>query len=146
VIPGRLAGMGAPGLLGAPENDLAALAEAGISFLVTLTERPFATRLLADLGIEALHFPVRDMGVPGLATTAGLCATVASVLRSGRGVAVHCRAGLGRTGTILACLLVWMRMAASPTVVADLRALGPLYVQSQAQHDFIRLFGEYAGG
>lgn len=145
VIPGRLAGVGVPGLLGEEDADLEALVEAGITQLVSLTERPFSPKKLAGFGLEARHFPIRDMGVPALGATANLCASVATSMAGGARVAFHCKAGLGRTGTLLAAQLLWMRLAQPEDVVAKLRALGRGYVQSKAQEDFIRFFAEYSG-
>ncbi len=143
VLPGRLAGMGRPGLLGPVEADLEAIALAGVTDLVTLTEEPLPATLLRPFGLRARHFPVRDMGVPALHTTAGLCREIERTMTRGT-VALHCHAGLGRTGTLLAAVLVWL--GREPDVaVAELRALGRGYVQNRAQEDFVRRFAASVG-
>jgi len=61
---------------------------------------------LAEQGISALRFPVRDFGVP--ADPAGFARLLADLrhrLQTGEGVLVHCNAGLGRTAVVLASLL-----------------------------------------
>ncbi|HDD54661.1 MAG TPA: protein-tyrosine-phosphatase [Chloroflexi bacterium] len=56
-------------------------------------------------GLDALHIPVPDFGIPQdmQAWENGLI-QVARTARDGKNAAIHCLAGLGRTGTFLACL------------------------------------------
>jgi energy-coupling factor transporter ATP-binding protein EcfA2 len=145
VIPGRLAGMAQPGLLGDESEDLAAMTEAGVTELVTLTERPLAGSRIGAFPIVSRHFPIRDMGVPGLDATTRLCASNTAALDAGGVVVLHCRAGLGRTGTMLGAQLLWLRRSTASTVLDDLRRVNRGYVQSQAQLDFLRMFAEYSG-
>jgi atypical dual specificity phosphatase len=59
-------------------------------------------------------------------------------------VVVHCHAGLGRTGTVLAALLVW-EGAEARTAIAHVRSVNPRFIQSEAQLAFIRRFAEVHG-
>lgn len=139
LLPDALAGMGRPGLLGDVDEDLGALAAAGISMLVSLTEKPFPASALRPFGIEGRHLPVPDMGVPATVAAARLCRDVERVLRGGGRVAVHCRAGLGRTGTLLAAYLVWTGRAPDDAIGA-VRALRRGMIQNAAQEDFVHRF------
>jgi len=58
---------------------------------------------------------------------------------------VHCLAGLGRTGTVAACLLVTRGRTAGESIAA-VRAVRPGSVQSQAQADFVEAFAAYHAG
>ncbi len=61
----------------------------------------------AARGIEVVRFPIVDGGVPAdLAATQTLVRDLVEQLRRASRVAVHCRGGLGRAGTITACTLV----------------------------------------
>ena len=56
--------------------------------------------------IDFISFPIRDRGVPESGALAlVLIDSVLSKLRSGKNVAIHCRAGIGRSSLIAACVL-----------------------------------------
>lgn len=55
--------------------------------------------------IEFRAFPIPDRGVPKHCTEFGqLLDLLQDRLRAGRSVVIHCRAGIGRTGIVAACL------------------------------------------
>jgi atypical dual specificity phosphatase len=141
VIKGRLAGMQRPGLLGDVDDELARLAALGIAVLVSLTETAFHRDKLAEFGIEAVHFPVPDMGVPSLADATDLCRRISAWIDGRRPTALHCRAGLGRTGTLLAATLVYRGLDAVRSI-ERVRVVNPRYIQSDEQLEFVHRFAE----
>jgi len=145
VQPGRLGGLPRPGIVDALERDLDGLSRLGVTLLVTLEEtRTVDPVALAARDIRSVHFPVADMGVPEASAAAELCRELHECTEVGGVVALHCRAGLGRTGTLLACQLVFE--GESPRAALDaVRAINPRCVQSTAQVDFIRAFAEQLG-
>ncbi len=142
VLPGRLAGMGKPGLLGDEEEDLTAIATAGVTNLITLTQERYPDQKLRSYGIVGRHFPIKDMGVPAIGTTASLCRDIKRLMEEGEGVAVHCHAGLGRTGTILASTLIWMGRGPDEAI-EEIRIVRKGYIQSRAQLNFIQSFSDW---
>ncbi|MGE0326021.1 MAG: dual specificity protein phosphatase family protein, partial [Polyangiaceae bacterium] len=62
-------------------------------------------------------------------------------LERGDRVAVHCHAGLGRTGTMLAAFLIY-RGETAEAAITRVREVRPSYIQSQAQLDFLKRFAE----
>lgn len=105
----------AAGAYPAAPSDLAALLAAGIGGFVDLTPArdhggyaDDVARLARTVGHEVLHrrFPIRDFGLPEVATMRAILDTIDEWLAARRAVYVHCHAGIGRTGTVVACWLV----------------------------------------
>jgi protein-tyrosine phosphatase len=97
---------------------------------------------LATAGLDWLHLPVPDFGVPGDA--AGWDAAqdrIGRLLAGGGRVLVHCRAGLGRSGAVLLRLMVAAGEGPEPAL-ARLRSVRPGAVETDAQ----RRWAEGQGG
>jgi hypothetical protein len=57
-----------------------------------------------EQGFTVIHLPIPDRGVPVRQDLANAIAATVEQAQAGRHVAIHCRAGLGRTGTFAACM------------------------------------------
>ncbi len=108
----------------AAEKKIRALADAGVTAFVDLTEEgelePYAHLVRAP----ALHqrFPIRDLSVPSRPETmVRILDTLDAHLSAGRLVYVHCWGGVGRTGVVVGCWLA--RRRGGPAALEELERL-----------------------
>jgi atypical dual specificity phosphatase len=127
--------------LARPEGseDLRWLRRNGIDVLISLTENPLPRSWLNDAGMLAVSVPVPDMSPPTDRQLDHILATIRKANASGMGVAVHCAAGLGRTGTVLAAYFVAGGLAAHEAI-RKVRDLRPGSVETAEQERAIERF------
>lgn len=90
-------------------------------------------------GIEWLHFPIRDLGIPtddAMARWVAISTQLHATLERGGRVLVHCRGGLGRAGTIAALLLV-ERGGSAPQAISVVRAMRPGAIETEEQERWV---------
>lgn len=146
LVPGLLCGMSRPGLTARSGEQFHSLVRQGVRHLVCLEERcTYPLSAVRGSGLAHLHFPVPDMAPPSFNQAVDLCRAVEAPIRANEGVALHCRGGLGRTGTALATILAWFGDDAD-AAIAKVRRANPLAIQSMAQLRFVHEFADRIRG
>lgn len=142
VIDGQLAGCSRPGAHGASiASDLAVLREQGIQSVLNLTETPVLAHELEIAGLDAFHLPVDDFHAPTTQQMLQALKYIDASLAENMPVAVHCLAGQGRTGTILAAWLLRSGLSADDAI-SEIRALAPGAIESVPQVEALRRWAE----
>lgn len=145
-IEGLLAGMALPGSsFSEPQKDLDDLAAMGISVLVTLTEKALPFDMVLRSGLAPFHIPVEDFEAPTIAQAEEFCRIVDRMKAENRKVAVHCLAGLGRTGTMLAVYLIHLEGIGAAEAIERMRKIQPGYVQCEEQELFLYDWADHVG-
>lgn len=139
-LPGRLFCGPAPY---APfDRDMRELGSAGVSHAVVLIEEegnsPGLLAAYRDAGIEVIHYPIGDFGVPpDREAFRALVRRGIALLRAGKSVFVHCVGGLGRTGTYAGCLL--KDLEGCPDPVREVRTRYDFRaIETREQERFVR--------
>ena len=133
ILPGKLLAGEYPGARKAEEAErkLKSLLEAGVNFVVDLTEegeRAGGAPLLSYHGLldhrcEVARCPMPDGGIPGLDKVRQALDLLDEALAKGRTVYVHCWGGHGRTGVAAGCWLQRHGLADSQSVLEILAQL-----------------------
>lgn len=142
-LPDRLAGMPRPGLLRELEYEIKVLNRLGASLLVCLEETvQYDVELLRLYGIRSVHRPIPDMGAAGADTLAEITGLLRAHMAEGSIAVVHCKAGLGRTGMVLAATMIASGMSRD-AAVAQIRAIEPRFIQTEGQLEALSEFQKY---
>ncbi len=147
--PGRLAIMPRPRGGEWLEDEIAAWKTMGIDMAVSLLtdeeirELDLTTepRLCRSQGIAYLTFPLADRGVPpSHRKTLEFAQSLERVLLGGKNVALHCRAGIGRSAIIAACLLVLSGMDPESALRRIGTARGCCVPDTEEQREWVTRF------
>ncbi|KFV55813.1 Protein tyrosine phosphatase domain-containing protein 1, partial [Tyto alba] len=95
-----------------------------------------------EAGIYFYNFGWKDYGVASLTTILDMVKVMAFALQEGR-VAVHCHAGLGRTGVLIACYLVFATRMSADQAIIFVRAKRSNSIQTRGQLLCIREFTQF---
>ena len=133
LIEGEIAGMAKPA---SSVYDFEFLKENGFEVIVSLTEFPLNEALVEEFGFSVKHIPVRDFEAPTLEQVKDFIAFAEKARAEGKKLVVHCDAGIGRTGTVLACYLVSKGYNAAKAI-EEVRVKRPGSVETIEQEELV---------
>ncbi len=131
-----LGAMGHPGSAARADRTFSWLSAQGVELVVSLTLVPPEPEALAPHGIGLLHLPIKDLTAPTLAQIEVFVAAVGDALGRGGRATVHCSAGLGRTGTMVAAWFV-AQGEAPGEAIEHVRRLRPGSIETPAQEAIV---------
>jgi hypothetical protein len=109
IIPGRFLAGPYPGHVreATARRQVDRFLEAGVTLFVDLTEAVELPPYHPHLGEDARHvrLPIPDMETPTDEQMARILDVIDAAIGTRHTVYVHCRAGLGRTGTVVGCFM-----------------------------------------
>lgn len=137
VLGDKLAGSGMP----TTSEEFDWTLKQGIKSVVTLTENSLPESWID--GIEYLHVPTEDLTAPDMDKIEHAVDFIYGQIRGGKPVMVHCAAGMGRAGTILACYLIKYKKYSAKQAISKIREDRPGSIQSETQEIAISLFEKH---
>lgn len=134
LISNKLAGSGMP----TTPSEIEWVQTQGVRSIVTMTEESLPESWVKD--IKYLHVPTEDLSAPDMDQIDQAVEFIHERLQNNEPVMVHCAAGIGRTGTILACYLIKYQKATAREAIEKVRKARPGSVQSESQEIAIGLY------
>ena len=134
IIEKKLAGSAIP----TSKEEVDWLKEEGVKSIVTIREEPLEEEWLED--INYLHIHSNDMGVPEFDDLINSVDFLHQRITNDEPVMVHCLAGLGRTGTILACYMIKYEQMSADDAIQKVRNERHGSIQSISQEEIIFRF------
>ena len=136
VIEGKLAGSAIPTSIDEVEWAI----DQGVKSIVTIREEPLDSDYTNN--VNYLHVHSNDMGVPEFDDLVKSVDFIHDRIVNDEPVMVHCLAGLGRTGTILACYLIKYKKMSADDAIQKVRDERPGSIQSFSQEEIIFQFAK----
>lgn len=93
--------------------------------------------LYEQAGIQVIYDPVPDFSSPPAGAWDASLQKVEDLIREGKNVAIHCHAGVGRTGIFAACLAQDLLGLSGPESIEWVRRFIPFAVETHYQQRFV---------
>jgi len=137
IIEEKLAGSAIP----TSKEEIDWIKQEGVKSIVTIREEPLEDEWIKD--VNYLHVHSNDMGIPEFSDLVNSVDFIHQRITNDEPVMVHCLAGLGRTGTILACYLIKYEDMAADDAIEKVRQERHGSIQSFSQEEIIFRFEKF---
>ncbi len=137
IIEEKLAGSAIP----TSKEEIDWLKQEGVKSIVTIREEPLEDEWIKD--VNYLHVHSNDMGIPEFSDLVNSVDFIHQRITNDEPVMVHCLAGLGRTGTILACYLIKYEDMTADDAIQKVRRERHGSIQSFSQEEIIFRFEKF---
>jgi atypical dual specificity phosphatase len=117
-------------------DELAWLRRNGIQVLLSLSEDRIRRDWIDAAGLLVMHVPIIDMDAPTQEQLDRCVSAIARARSQKMGVVVHCTAGLGRTGAVLAAYFVAQGFTPA-AAIARVRELRPGSIETTEQEEAV---------
>jgi atypical dual specificity phosphatase len=144
VIPEKLAGSGLP----SSYDHLLWLVNNNIKTIVTVREIPLPDAWFKkvnsfNLSLESFFLKTDDYNAPTVDEIYNIVEYIDSQISKKKPVVVHCAAGKGRTGTVLAAYFIKKDKLKVDEAIRKIRSLRPGSIQSERQEIALNQFYNY---
>ncbi|XP_026223393.1 protein tyrosine phosphatase domain-containing protein 1, partial [Anabas testudineus] len=102
----------------------------------------YRPEVFMENNIYFYNFGWNDYGVASLTTVLDILKVMAFALQEGK-IAVHCHAGLGRTGVLLACFMAYATRMTANQAILYVRAKRPNSIQTRSQLRCVKQFVQF---
>jgi atypical dual specificity phosphatase len=137
LIDDKLAGSGMPTSV----SEIDWILKQGVKSIVTMTENSLPESWVKN--VKYLHVPTEDFSAPDMEQIDEAVEFIRIRIENNEPVMVHCAAGIGRTGTILACYLVKYEKIPAKDAIQKVRKERPGSIQSESQEIAIGLYYKF---
>jgi hypothetical protein len=120
----------------------------GVDIVVSLVEQPEMPGLIEaeralceEFSLDFLWFPIRDKTAPtSRDAISALARQLANAISTGKSVAIHCRAGIGRSALLAACVLIHLNIDGAVALDMIAEARGAEVPETEAQRQWVLSF------
>jgi hypothetical protein len=103
----------------------------------------YSVEAFESAGVKVHNFGWVDLSIPSLQFIHEAVKLAVDTLKRGEKIAVHCHAGFGRTGVLIACILLNLTSMNASEVIDAVRARRPKCIENRLQKKFVYRYARF---